>query len=83
MSIINETRGDFEIKSVIEEMYCTRADEIINMHENITLKELSKFPQDIKIELMEKLSEIEQETSNSNKKINEDELYKRFYSTRI
>ncbi|HBC84713.1 MAG TPA: hypothetical protein DCZ30_04705 [Clostridiales bacterium] len=86
MSIISGNRGDFELKSVIEEMYYCREDEIIHISEKnkkyITIDELNKLPEDIRIYVIEKLKNrgIVDNIKREGDVIDEN-LYKRFYST--
>lgn len=87
MSIIKEVRGKFELKSVIDEMYYCREDEIIRLQQesdnSIGLNELEKLPQDIAIEILDRLGkqdsgdleEMEKEDTKNNL------LYKQFYSS--
>lgn len=86
MSIISGSRGDFELKSVIEEMYYCREDEIIHIPEKnksyITIDELNKLPEDIRIYVIEELKNrgIVDNIKREDDVIDET-LYKRFYST--
>lgn len=90
MSIIEDKRGQFEIKSVIEEMYHCREDEIINLpresEKSIDVEELMKLPSDIREDIInrahnqwEKISDMGENEgmSESHSEI----LNKRFYTT--
>lgn len=82
MSITNQIRGEFEIKSVIEEMYYCRVDELTmqkSAEREISLKELEKLPKDIAKDILENNAKAQEETLDVDDET--ENLNKRFYTT--
>lgn len=82
MSIEDQIRGEFEIKSVIEEMYYCRVDELTlqkSTEKEISLKELEKLPKDIAKDILENNAKAQEESLDVDDET--ENLNKRFYTT--
>ena len=82
LSIADQIRGEFEIKSVIEEMYYCRVDELTmqkSAEKEISLKELEKLPKDIAKDILENNAKSQEESLDVDDET--ENLNKRFYTT--
>lgn len=85
MSILEDDNNIFEARGIIEDLYYLREDQIINIprenQKSISLDELAKLPEDILLDVVEKLKDRPISKLDVKENTQEDNyMYKQFYT---
>lgn len=85
MSILEDDNNIFEARGIIEDLYYLREDQLINIprenQKSISLDELAKLPEDIVLDVVEKLKDRPIPKLDVKENTHEDNyMYKQFYT---